>query len=65
MTESKTFRYELGVEGMSCVKCTGKVEKALLELGQPIKNLKIDFILAKFFSLAIMKELLSLHLKQS
>ena len=41
---SHECRVQFNVLGMSCVKCTQKIEKALSESPFPIKNLKIDFI---------------------
>ena len=41
---SHECRVQFNVLGMSCVKCTQKIEKALLESPFTIKNLKIDFI---------------------
>ena len=41
---SSEYRFELNVEGMTCVRCTQKVEKAIKECEVTIKSLKIDFI---------------------
>jgi len=41
---SNEYRFELMVEGMMCVRCTRKVEKALTESNLSITNLKVDFI---------------------
>jgi len=56
MSESSEYRFELSVEGMTCVRCTQKVEKMLKELEIIIKNLKIDFITNRVLFTVLDKE---------
>src|SRR4051794_27837972 len=43
MTETES-RFELKVEGISCVKCAGRIEDALKSHDQPGINIRVDIL---------------------